>query len=449
MARSSNTSTERITGVSRLPSRPRSASTFATIPDDEMLVTPPSTVAPTGPQPERERHGDARRRVEHDVEHAGGPRAAQAGRQLGGGVLQAEQQEQQHHAHLARERGEVADVAQRDDAAGAEAQAADQVERDRRHPDPAGQPAQQAEPEEDGAELDQLERGVAHRAAVPWSIASAVLEDLESAVEALGRADGDHEVARGQREVRAAGWGAPARPASRRPPRRPRGCAVRCRRACGRRTASRRRSVRRPVRMPGRSRCSSASCATSCGAPSRLASAPASSVVSGSSASVASGSSALETISASLPSRCDDDPDATPVAQGEVLAHPDPRQRRHLDVHATTVSRQFRHTGSRVRVRKATFLQPDCMKVAFLQRRERAVSPGPGAATRSPGSGSSPSSGLRRAPAPRPPRRSPRAGTTRRAPSSTSAWSAISPARRELTKTSTTSTSNGMSASVG
>ena len=51
MARSSNTSTERITGVSRLPSRPRSASTFATIPDDEMLVTPPSTVAPTGPQP--------------------------------------------------------------------------------------------------------------------------------------------------------------------------------------------------------------------------------------------------------------------------------------------------------------------------------------------------------------------------------------------------------------
>ena len=29
------------------------------------------------------------------------------------------------------------------------------------------------------------------------------------------------------------------------------------------------------------------------------------------------------------------------------------------------------------------------------------------------------------------------------------AWSAISPARRELTKTSTTSTSNGMSASVG
>jgi hypothetical protein len=36
MTRSSNTRIERTAGVPRLPSRPRSESTFATIPDDEM-----------------------------------------------------------------------------------------------------------------------------------------------------------------------------------------------------------------------------------------------------------------------------------------------------------------------------------------------------------------------------------------------------------------------------
>lgn len=50
-ARSSSTSTLRITGVSRLPTRPRSPSTFAMTPDDEIQVTPASTTAATGPQP--------------------------------------------------------------------------------------------------------------------------------------------------------------------------------------------------------------------------------------------------------------------------------------------------------------------------------------------------------------------------------------------------------------
>lgn len=51
MARSSRTSTLRITGVSRLPTRPRSPSTLAITPDEEIQVTPASTTAATGPQP--------------------------------------------------------------------------------------------------------------------------------------------------------------------------------------------------------------------------------------------------------------------------------------------------------------------------------------------------------------------------------------------------------------
>ncbi len=40
-----------MTGVSRLPSRPRSVITLAITPDEEIQVTPASATAPTGPQP--------------------------------------------------------------------------------------------------------------------------------------------------------------------------------------------------------------------------------------------------------------------------------------------------------------------------------------------------------------------------------------------------------------
>ncbi len=40
-----------MTGVSRLPSRPRSPRTLAITPEEEIQVTPPSTTAATGPQP--------------------------------------------------------------------------------------------------------------------------------------------------------------------------------------------------------------------------------------------------------------------------------------------------------------------------------------------------------------------------------------------------------------
>ncbi len=53
MARSSRTSTDSTTGVSRLPIRPRSVRTLAMIPEDEIAVTPPRTTAASGPQPSR------------------------------------------------------------------------------------------------------------------------------------------------------------------------------------------------------------------------------------------------------------------------------------------------------------------------------------------------------------------------------------------------------------
>lgn len=40
-----------MTGVSRLPSLPRSVITLAITPDEEIQVTPASATAPTGPQP--------------------------------------------------------------------------------------------------------------------------------------------------------------------------------------------------------------------------------------------------------------------------------------------------------------------------------------------------------------------------------------------------------------
>jgi hypothetical protein len=51
MARSSNTRIDRTTGVSRFPVHPRSTSSFATTPDEEMYVMPPRYREPTGPEP--------------------------------------------------------------------------------------------------------------------------------------------------------------------------------------------------------------------------------------------------------------------------------------------------------------------------------------------------------------------------------------------------------------
>ena len=65
------TSTERITGVSRLPSRPRSASTLAITPDDETQVMPASTSAGDPAPAEQQREAGAGQRVEQRVDQPG------------------------------------------------------------------------------------------------------------------------------------------------------------------------------------------------------------------------------------------------------------------------------------------------------------------------------------------------------------------------------------------
>ncbi|MCO5555065.1 hypothetical protein L7F22_008605 [Adiantum nelumboides] len=106
-----------------------------------------------------QRDRDAGRGVEHDVQDPGRPGPLQPGDQLDRGVLEPEQQEQQDDADLAGQRGEVADVAQRDDSARPEREATEQVERDGGQADPLRESAEQAEPEEDGAEFEQFECG--------------------------------------------------------------------------------------------------------------------------------------------------------------------------------------------------------------------------------------------------------------------------------------------------
>ena len=64
--------------------------------------------------------------------------------------------------------GELADVAELDETALSEAQAADQVERDRRHADASSEPSEQSEREEDRAEFDQCEGGCVHAPVSRW-----------------------------------------------------------------------------------------------------------------------------------------------------------------------------------------------------------------------------------------------------------------------------------------
>jgi hypothetical protein len=82
------------------------------------------------PPVEDQRHRDTRRRVEHDVEQTCRPRLLQTGHELRRGVLQAEEQQEQHHTDFAGQRREVLDAGQRYETAAAERQAAEQVQRD-------------------------------------------------------------------------------------------------------------------------------------------------------------------------------------------------------------------------------------------------------------------------------------------------------------------------------
>jgi hypothetical protein len=86
-------------------------------------VTPAIVIAPLT------RHHGAGRGVDHDVHQAGRPGSAQPGHQLRRGVLQAEQQQQQHDPDLTGHMTEIVRGAELDEAALTEGDAAEQVQR--------------------------------------------------------------------------------------------------------------------------------------------------------------------------------------------------------------------------------------------------------------------------------------------------------------------------------
>src|SRR5690606_16846942 len=253
------------------------------------------------------------RGVEHDVEQASRPGAPHPVDQLGGRVLQPQQQEQQDDADLTGELGEALDAVQWHQTAGAEGQTADQVERDGGQTDPAGEAAEEPEPEEDGPELEQLESGAFHQ---PPRLRILTACSRPSAVPTVTRRSPAVSVKSGV--GLGCTWPARITATTETPVRVRRAVSPSVRPSNGAPTGSWR------VWMPGRSRCSSLSCATSCGAPSRLASAAASSAVRDSSARHASGSSDLETIRSIVPSRMVTTPILRPLRRAKSLRTPIP-----------------------------------------------------------------------------------------------------------------------------
>ena len=229
------TSTESTAGVSRLPSRPRSSRTFATIPDDDTHVTPAIASAPRGPQP----------RISAVIAPGAALRTmstipASQDRRRPPTRSEAEYSRPRSRSRRTTPTSLATPVNGSMPSSGStppdtEREPPEQVERHRRDAEAPGDAPEDAEPEEERAQLDEREGGRVHE----WG--SAGLEDRRGLAEPLTGADDDHEVAGTEHELRT----------RRRRARRGRGrrrrstcwcaCASRCRPGCGRRTASRRR----------------------------------------------------------------------------------------------------------------------------------------------------------------------------------------------------------------
>ena len=184
-----------MTGVSRLPSRPRSPMTLAMTPEEEIQVTPARTTAATGPQPMQQGgHRGAGHGVQGEVDQTGRVLGLEVGDEVAGGVLQAEHQQQQDDADLGADRDELLAGAQRQQAALTEGEPGQQVEGYRGELEAPGDPAEQPQAEDDRTELDQEDGGDA-----PASLPS---EYRGGRLHTLAGADHDEGVAAGQPEVR-------------------------------------------------------------------------------------------------------------------------------------------------------------------------------------------------------------------------------------------------------
>src|ERR687891_19080 len=108
--------------------------------------------------PQQEPRRQTRRRVQHQVHRTGNHPRAQPVDQFPARVFKAEQQEEKDHPDFRTDLHERLRGDHWDEAALPEGQPCQQVQRDRREPEPAGQTRQQREPEDDRSQLEQEQR---------------------------------------------------------------------------------------------------------------------------------------------------------------------------------------------------------------------------------------------------------------------------------------------------
>ena len=146
-------------GVSRKPRRCRSLRIFDTTPDEEIQVAPPSSTAANGDQPRSRPAATPGSAVEQHVDHADQGASAQTVAKLHVGVLQAKREQQEEHTDLSDDRNEVLGDVELYEAAFAEHESREQVERYRGDAQAAGDPREDCESEYDCADLDKCKRG--------------------------------------------------------------------------------------------------------------------------------------------------------------------------------------------------------------------------------------------------------------------------------------------------
>ncbi len=112
--------------------------------------------------PQDEGEDRAGKRVEQGIEDAGHAGTMQSVDQLCRGVLESEHDQQQDDPDLAADLEEVLAGRERDRAAVTERQSGDEIEGDRRDPDPGREPGEQAERQQERAHFEQQERRLVH-----------------------------------------------------------------------------------------------------------------------------------------------------------------------------------------------------------------------------------------------------------------------------------------------
>jgi hypothetical protein len=117
------------------------------------------------PPAEQQRKGCAGEGVQCGIDETRGACRLQAVEQLGRGVLEAEQREQQDDADLGPGLQELVARVERHESTLAEGQSEYEVERDRRHADEEREAPEKAHAEKQRADFDEEQRGLVHSAA--------------------------------------------------------------------------------------------------------------------------------------------------------------------------------------------------------------------------------------------------------------------------------------------